>query len=121
MTQLRENRRIETQPRPVRQTMEVTVGLVGALAGAIGAYLYYGPANGILRFFWMDFTVADVSEAWPLGLLVVGGLLAFGGFGLLARKLFFRDEEYTTPIVASTVAAAAGLIVAVAFALVWLF
>ena len=121
MTQLREDRRIETAPRPVRQTMEVTVGLVGAIAGAIGAYLYYGPADGVLRFLWMDFTVADLSEVWPLGLLVVGGLLTFGGFGLLARKMFFRDEEYTMSIVASTVVAIVGLVVAIAFALVWIF
>lgn len=120
MTQLRENRRIEAPQRPVRHTREVTVGLVGALAAAIGAFLYFGPADGMLRLFWMEFTVADASEAWPLGLSVVGGLGTFAGFGMLARKLFFRDDEYSMPIVGSAILATVGLVVALTFAVVWI-
>lgn len=120
MTQLRENRRIEAPPRPVRHTREVSVGLVGALAAAIGAFLFVGPADGMLRLFWMEFTVADVSEAWPLGLFVVGGLGTFAGFGMLARKLFFRDNEYSMSIVGSAILAAVGLVVALTFAVVWI-
>lgn len=121
MTMLRENRRVELGPPRVQRTVEWVTGLVGALAAAIGAWMYHGPADGVLTLFWWDFDVAALSEAWPLGLLVVGGLLAFAGFGYMARQMFLRDDEYTTPIVTSALVAIVGLVVSVAYLMIWIF
>ena len=121
MTMLREDRRVELTPVGVRRTGEWVTGLVGALAAAIGAWMYHGATDGVLTLFGWEFDVAGMSEAWPLGLLVVGGLLAFAGFGYMARQMFFRDEEYTTSIITSTLVAIAGLVVAVAYLMVWIF
>ena len=89
-------------------------------AASIGAWVYHGPVGGELTLFWWDFDVTGLSEAWPLGLLIVGGLLAFAAFGTMARRMFFRDDEYTAPIVTSALVATAGLVVAVAYLVVWI-
>lgn len=120
MTMLREDRRVELAPPPVRRTGEWVTGLVGALAAAVGAWMYHGSTDGVLTLFGWEFGVAGISEAWPLGLLVVGGLLAFAGFGYMARQMFLRDDEYSTPIVTSALVATVGLVVAVAYLMVWI-
>ena len=120
MTMLRE-RRYDTMPAPVRQTAEWVTGVIGALAATIGAWMYYGPENGQLSLFGWDWNVAELSEAWPFGLLVFGGFALFAGFGVFARKLYFRDGEMTSPITASGLLSAIGAVVTVVYLLMWIF
>ena len=121
MVMLREDRRVEFAPPNRRNALiEWSVGLVGALAVIVGAWMYHGPAGGEPRVLWKEFDVSGPSEAWPLGLSIVGGLLAFAGFGTMARRMFFRDDEYTAPIVTGTLVAIAGLVTAVAYLVAWI-
>ncbi|MDH3306790.1 MAG: hypothetical protein OEO77_04650 [Acidimicrobiia bacterium] len=119
MTMLREDRRIETTVRPISRTVEQIAAGLGVLAAAIGAWMYHGPIDGQLTLFGWEWNVAEIHEAWPMSLLVFGGLMVTVGFGLLSRKMFLRDEEYSPPIVVSALLSAVGLVVAAIYFLIW--
>ena len=105
----------------VSRTVEWTVGLLGMLAAAIGAWMYHGPSDGELTLFAWDWNVADLAEAWPLGLLVAGGVFMFSGFAALARSIYLDNGETTASSSFSTLISSIGLILAVAYGLLWIF
>lgn len=121
MTMLRERRDIDRTVRPVRFTTEWVVGTIGAIAALIGAWMFHAPTAGTLTFFGWDWDVATLSEAWPLGLLTLGGLAVAAGFGMMAQKMFFRDDEVTLETFAAGAMAFIGAVVVVAYALIWIF
>jgi hypothetical protein len=121
VTMLRERRDIDRTVRPVRFTTEWVLGSIGAIAALIGAWMFHAPEAGTLTFFGWDWDVATLSEAWPLGLLTLGGLAAAAGFGTMAQKMFFRDDEVTLETFAAGAMAFVGAAVVVAYALIWIF
>lgn len=121
MTLLRERQDIDRAVRPARFTMEWVLGSIGALAALIGAWMFHAPEAGTLTFFAWEWDVATVAEAWPLGLLTLGGLAVAAGFGTMAQKMFFRDDEVTLETFAAGAMAFIGAVVVVVYALIWIF
>ena len=121
MTLLRERQDIELTVRPVRFTAEWVLGTIGALAALIGAWMFHAPEAGTLAFFGWEWDVATLSEAVPLGLLTLGGLAAAAGFGTMAQKMFYRDDEVTLETFAAGALAFIGTVVVVVYALIWIF
>jgi len=105
----------------IGRTVEWTVGLVGVLAAAIGAWMYYGPDEGVLTIFRWDWKIATLAEAWPLGLLVGGGILMFSGFAALARSMYLDDGETSTSSSFATLVSSIGVVVAAIYGLIWIF
>lgn len=120
MTMLREPR-YETMPVQTRRSSEWITGVVGALATAIGAWMYHAPEAGMLTFFGWEWDVAGMARDWPLAILVVGGLTMFAGFGAMSRRMFLRDAEVTGQIAAASALALVGAIATIAYLLVWIF
>lgn len=119
MTMLREDiRPTHVEEHVPRYGFEWIVGVVGALAAGLGTWMLYAPADGVLTFFAWDFDVADLHEAWPMGLLIAGGVGFLAAFGSLARKLFRRDSYMSGGVWTSIVLAAAGLALAVTYTII---
>ncbi len=119
MTMLREDvRPAHVEEHAPRYGFEWIAGVLGALAAGIGTWMLYAPDNGVLTFFAWDFEVADVHEAWPMGLLIGGGVAILAAFGSLARKLYRRDGFMSGSVWTSIVLAAAGLALAVTYTVI---
>lgn len=114
MTALRERRpTAEVTRMPTRSYIaEWVMGTVGVLAGAVGAWMYYVPA---------DWFLGGLVEAWYFGMFIGAGVLLTAAFGLFARKAYVEDSEWTMRVTVSTVLALAALGGAIAFALLWIF
>ena len=113
MTLLQERTRTEITrvPAPTRHVTEWVVGIVGALAAAIGAYMFYAPANWFL---------AGLAEAWYFGMFVGAGILLATAFGVFARRVYLVDRSWTTQVVFGTGLMALALAGAVIFAVIWI-
>ena len=120
MVLVREREQVEERVRSSGSTVERIVGLVGALAAMIGIWMFHAPAGGTLTLFFWEFDVATMAEAWPLGLVTVGGLAAAIGFGVDAYEAFRQEPRYTREAVAATTLATLGLVAAVTYALIWI-
>ena len=120
MVLVREREQAEAQVRSTGSTLERTVGLLGAIAAMVGLWVFHAPAGGTLTFFIWEFDVATMAEAWPLGLVTVGGLAAAIGFGLDARKAFSQEPRFTREAIAAAVLATLGLIAAITYAVIWI-
>lgn len=121
MTLERERVRTTAITTPVHFVYETIVGVIGAVAGAIGAWMYYAPTAGTLSLFGWEWDVANLAEGWPLSLMIGGGLLLFGAFAVAAQKMYTRDGELTAGSVANGLLALAALAGAVTYALIWIF
>jgi hypothetical protein len=87
------------------------LGVVGVVAAAVGAWMYYVPNNWFL---------GNLVEAWHLGMFVGAGVLLFAAFGVLARKAYLAHRDWTTMSIWATGLAIAALAGAVVFALIWI-
>jgi hypothetical protein len=87
------------------------LGIVGALAAAVGAYMFYAPANWFL---------AGLAEAWYFGMFVGAGILLATAFGVFARRMYLVDRSWTTQVVFGTGLMALALAGAVIFAVIWI-
>jgi hypothetical protein len=96
---------------PARQShvTEYVLGIFGALAAGVGAWMYYVPA---------DWFLGGLAEGWYFGMFIAAGLLLTAAFGLYARKAFIDDSEMTMRVVVPTVLALAAFGAAVAFAVI---
>jgi hypothetical protein len=101
----------EVTRMPARRTYatEWVLGIVGALAAAVGAWMYYVPA---------DWFLGGLAEGWYFGMFIGAGVLLAVAFGLLAWKNYVADSAWTTRVVVPTVLAIAGLAAAIFFAFV---
>lgn len=112
MTLLLEKERTEITRMPTRAPLaEWALGIVGIVAAAVGAYMYYAPT---------DWVLADLAEGWHLGMFTGAGVLLFAAFGIFARNAFLNDKSWTTRVVTGTVVALAALAGAVTFGLIWI-
>lgn len=52
------------------------MAVVGIVAAAIGALIYWAPVDGTITLFNWTWNVSDLHELWAPLLLIVGGILA---------------------------------------------
>jgi hypothetical protein len=109
VTALRERPMTEVTRMPPRRSHEVewTIGIVGLLAAAVGAWMYYVPT---------DWFLGGLVEGWYFGMFIAAGLLLTAAFGLFARMAYVEDQDYSTRVVVPTVLALAALFGAITFA-----
>lgn len=86
---------------------EWTLGIVGFLAAAVGAWMYYVPA---------DWLLGGLAEAWYLGMFIGAGVLIALATGMFARQMFRVDHAWTARVVVTTVVTVLALAAAVVFA-----
>ena len=120
MVLVQEREQIEERVRSSGSTVERIVGLVGAVAAMIGLWMFHAPAGGTLTVFFWEFDVATLSEAWPLALVTIGGMLAAIGFGIDAFKAFTQEPRFTRETIAAGFLAGFGLVAMVAYGLIWI-
>ena len=113
MTLLQERMRTEITrvPAATRHVTEWVLGIVGALAAAVGAYMFYAPANWFL---------AGLAEAWYFGMFVGAGVLLATAFGVFARRMYLADRSWTTQVVLGTGLMVLALAGAVIFTVIWI-
>jgi hypothetical protein len=95
-----------TQPR---MTTEWTLGLVGVIAAAVGAWMYYVPA---------DWFLGGLAEVWYLGMFIGAGVLIALAAGIYARQMFRVDQAWSGRVVFATAVAVLALAAAIFFAFV---
>ena len=113
VTLLQERMRTEITrvPAVTRHITEWVLGVVGVLAAAVGAYMFYAPANWVL---------AGLAESWYLGMFVGAGLFLAAAFGVFARRMYLADRSWTTQVVFSTGLMVLALAGAATFAVIWI-
>jgi hypothetical protein len=112
VTLLMENERTEITRTPaVRHVTQWVTGVMGAVAAAIGAYVYYAPT---------DWFLGDVAESWAFGLFTGAGILLATAFGVFARKAYLEDRYRSGRVMVATVLSVVAVAGAVTFALVWI-
>lgn len=97
---------IALAPRRTRIT-EWTLGIVGVLAAAVGAWMYYVPATWFL---------GGLTEVWYLGMFIGAGALIALVTGMYARQTFRVDHAWTARVIVATVVTVLALAAAVVFA-----
>ncbi len=122
MTTLREREHVSAPGVATRigHTMEWIVGLVGAVAALVGAWMYYGPADGTLTLFNSSWSVTEITEGWAYGLLMGGGVFLAFAFGMSGYKLYKRDGEFTPMALTMGFLSLAALAGAVIYLFLWL-
>jgi len=116
---LREREFTSVDHKPATFITEWIVGAVGALSTIIGLWMYYGPADGVLQLFGWDWDVAGLADAWPFGLIIAGAIVMAGVFARLSQRLSLDGP--TTKANVYTGLTVAALVLAVGFALIWIF
>jgi hypothetical protein len=113
VTLLQERMRTEITrvPAATRHVFEWVVGVVGVLAAAVGAYMFYAPANWVL---------AGLAESWYLGMFVGAGILLAAAFGVFARRMYLADRSWTAQVIWGTGLMALALAGAVVFTVIWI-
>ncbi|MFZ0013990.1 MAG: hypothetical protein WAL25_07730 [Acidimicrobiia bacterium] len=111
MTALRERPMTEVTRMPARRShvMEWFLGIAGALAAGVGAWMYYVPT---------DWFLGGLAEGWYFGMFIAAGLLLATAFGHFARMAYIDDRAFTARVVVTTVLALAALGGAIAFAVI---
>src|SRR5690606_32311987 len=80
---------------------------LGLLAAAVGAWMYFVPA---------DWFLGGLAEAWHLGMFTGAGALLAAAFGLFAYEVRKDEERWTTAASTAAVVATLALAAAVTFA-----
>ena len=111
MTALREMPMTEVTRMPVRRShpTEWILGIAGALAAGVGAWMYYVPA---------DWFLGGLAEGWYFGMFIAAGLLLAVAFGLFARRMYVEDQAWTTQVVLATGLGLVALAGAITFAVI---
>lgn len=120
MVLVRDSEQVGGKVRSSGSTVERIVGLVGVVAAMIGIWMFHAPAGGTLTVFFWDFDVATLADAWPLGLITIGGFAAAIGFGVDAYEAFIQEPRFTREALAAATLATLGLAAAVAYTLIWI-
>ena len=108
MTTLQERQTADLRRVPTRtRVTEWTLGIVGILAAALGAWMYYVPT---------DWFLGGLAEAWYLGMFIGAGVLIAVAAAMFARQMFRVDHAWTARVVVTTLVAILALAAAVVFA-----
>ena len=94
---------------PIRSRIyEYVFGVSGVLTAAVGAWMYYVPA---------DWYLGGLVEGWYFGMFIAAGVLLAAAFGILARAAYVEDHGFDLSTTVYTVLALAALGGAITFAL----
>ncbi len=123
MTLLRERETLETRPTPnvVRTNLEMTFGILGVLVAALGSWMFLADAASEITVVAWTWEVGALAAGWPLGTLVGGGLLMAAAFGVMAYRVYRREEAFTVRPYIALAGSLLGAAIAVVSALVWIF
>jgi hypothetical protein len=107
---LERKERTEITRTPVSHVTEWVLGVVGVLAAAVGTWMYYVPT---------DWFLGNLVESWHLGMFVGAGVLLAVALGVLARKAYIFNRDWTAMSIWATGLAVAALAGAFVFSLIW--
>lgn len=62
------------------------LGVAGIVAAALGAWMAYGPDDGVLTIFGWSWNIADLSELWAPFLMIAGGVVAALTMGIESAR-----------------------------------
>ena len=93
-------------PRGFRLT-EWIFGFGALIAAAVGAWMYYVPA---------DWFLGGLAEAWYFGMFIGAGALLALAAGFYARQMFRVDAGWTGRVIVATLLTVIGLAEAFVFA-----
>lgn len=85
MVQL-QDRPTVTDRRPDSRVAETVTGALATFMAALGAWLYWGPADGVLQVFAWEWNVADIHSGWGLGLMMAAALLGTIAVALVTTR-----------------------------------
>jgi lysylphosphatidylglycerol synthetase-like protein (DUF2156 family) len=88
---------------------EWVLGVTGALAAGVGAWMYYVPT---------DWFLGGLVEGWYFGMFIAAGLLLTAAFGIYARVSYVDDSAWTMRVGTAAVLAIAALAGAITFAVI---
>lgn len=112
MTVLREHPTTEITRTPMRSAVfEWSTGIVGVLAAAVGAWMYYVPT---------DWFLGGLAEGWYLGAFIVAGVLLAIAFGVAANRAYGFDNGWSGVTMTLTFLSLAALAAAVVFTVIWI-
>ena len=125
MTLLKDREVMSPQRTPATANSPIgwTLGVVGSITAAIGAWMLYGPAEGTLQLFGWSWEVSGLAEAWPYSLLIVGLLAIAAGAALIGDRLAggrMRGMGSSSAL-SATVVAVAAIAGAITYGLIWIF
>jgi uncharacterized membrane protein YidH (DUF202 family) len=111
VTALRERTTTEITRMPAirSRVYEYVLGIVGVLTAAVGAWMYYVPA---------DWFLGGLVEGWYFGMFIAAGVLLAAAFGIFARAAYVEDHGFDLPATVYPVLALAALAGAITFALI---
>lgn len=118
MTILKERQEVTTATPQTSYAMEWVLGAVGALAAVFGAWMRYGPEDGVLSLFNWDWNVASMAEGWPFSLLIVGFVGIATAFGFVAMKV--SQAGQTAWATAAGLVGLGSLAAAVTYLITWI-
>ncbi len=112
MTTLRERQTADLGRVPRRtRVVEWTLGIVGLLAAAVGAWMYFVPA---------DWFLGGLAEAWYFGVFIAAAALIAVAATAFARQMFIADHGWTARVITATLVAVLAAAAAVVFAVILL-
>lgn len=94
---------------PRSHITEWVLGIAGALAAGVGAWMYYVPT---------DWFLGGLVEGWYFGMFIAAGLLLAAAFGLFARMAYVDDPMWSTKVVVPAALAVVALAAAVTLAVI---
>ena len=69
------------------------LAIIGIVAAALGAWMAYGPDDGILTLFGWTWNVADIVDVWAPILMIGGGGLAALTMGIESSRDWGADNS----------------------------
>jgi hypothetical protein len=118
MTILNEKTQVPVMREPLAHVVEWVMGLVGTVAAGIGLLIYHGPDP--LEFFGWEWTTADLDAAWPLSLIIVGGLMLASAFAIFSSREYAHHGEGDLRVITGSVLALLALAGAITYFVIWL-
>jgi hypothetical protein len=107
MTLLRERIHTDVQRTPVvRHTAELTLGVLGTMAGLVGLYMYSVPA---------DWFLGGLAAGWYLAMFVASGMLLGTALAIYAREAYLSEGAWTGGVTAGTLFSALAFVAALVF------
>jgi hypothetical protein len=100
-----------TRVPPRRHLTEWVLGVVGVVAAAVGAYMFYAPT---------DWVLSGLVEGWYLGMFTGAGVVLAAAFGVFARRAYLEDRSWTGQVIFGTGLMALALAGAITFIAIWI-
>lgn len=80
-------------PTPMAHVGTAILAVAGIVAAALGAWMAFGPDDGVLTLFNWTWNVADISELWAPLLMIAGGAVTALAMGFESFKDWEADNR----------------------------